>query len=313
MTTIMALLFSSSVDSAARWGAELTQLRPELDIRVWPEIGDPAAIETALVWRPEPGVLASLPNLKLILSLGAGVDHILCDPLLPRQVPIVRLVDPYLIDAMSEYVALQVLRLHRQDLDYRSQQQARVWRELPQKNAVERPVGILGVGEIGRDAARKLKALGFPVSGWGRRERTIDGFTTFAGRAGLRRLLERSEILVCLLPLTSETEGILDANAFALLPRGSGLINAGRGRHLVEEDLIPALDSGRLSAAALDVFRDEPLPPEHPFWRHPRILVTPHIAGITNPATAAPIVLDTIRRFEAGSPLPNQVDPVRGY
>jgi glyoxylate/hydroxypyruvate reductase A len=313
MTSVMALLFRSSVDSAARWGGELARLMPRLDIRVWPQIGDPTAIDYALVWRPEPGLLAGLPNLKLILSLGAGVDHIFADPQLPVGVPIVRLVDPYLTAAMSEYVVLQVLRLHRRDLDYQAQQQAGIWRELPQKNAGERPVGILGFGEIGQDAARKLAHLGFPVSGWGRRERTIAGFATFAGAEGLARLLAQSEILVCLLPLTGETQGILNARSFALLPRGAALVNAGRGGHLVEADLIPALDSGQLSAAALDVFQEEPLPPGHPFWRHPRILVTPHIAGTTNPTTAAPIVLDTIRRFEEGRPLLNQVDPARGY
>jgi len=309
----MALLFCSSVDSAARWRAHLARLTSELDIRVWPDVGDPAAIEYALVWRPEPGLLASLPNLRLILSLGAGIDHILCDPQLPREAPIVRLVDPYLTAAMSEYVVLQVLRLHRRDQDYRAQQQAGIWRELPQKNAGERPVGILGFGEIGQDAGRKLAALGFPVSGWGRTERKVAGFAAYAGAEGLPQLLGGTEILVCLLPLTAETEGILCARNFAALPRGAGLVNAGRGGHLVEEDLIPALDSGQLSAAALDVFRDEPLPPGHPFWSHPSILVTPHIAGITNPATAAPIVLDNIRRFEQGRPLLNQVDPAQGY
>ena len=153
----------------------------------------------------------------------------------------------------------------------------------PQKNAGERPVGILGFGEIGQDAGRKLAALGFPVSGWSRQEKTVAGFATFAGPAGLPQLLAQTEILVCLLPLTEETQGILNARTFAALPRGAGVVNAGRGAHLVEEDLIPALDSGQLSAAALDVFRDEPLPPGHSFWQHPRILVTPHIAGITNP------------------------------
>jgi glyoxylate/hydroxypyruvate reductase A len=309
----MALLFRSSVDSAARWREQLTRLMPEHAMRVWPDIGDPAEIDYALVWRPEPGLLAALPNLKLILSLGAGVDHILADPLLPRHVPIVRLVDPCLSEAMSEYVALQVLRLHRLDLDYRAQQQARIWRELEQKNAADRPVGILGFGEIGRAAGRRLRALGFPVAGWSRRARTVAGFTTFAGRDGLERLLARTEILVCLLPLTAATEGILCARNFAALPKGAGLVNAGRGAHLVEEDLIPALDTGQLSAAALDVFRAEPLPPEHPFWRHPRILVTPHVAGVTNPATAAPIIADAIRRFESGRPLRNRVDPARGY
>jgi glyoxylate/hydroxypyruvate reductase A len=257
--------------------------------------------------------LASLPNLKLILSLGAGVDHVLGDPQLPRHLPIVRLVDPYLSDAMTEYVVLQVLRLHRHDLDYQDQQRTLVWRELPQKNAAERPVGILGFGEIGQHAGHKLAALGFPVSGWTRSERKIEGFATYAGAAGLTQMLAATEILVCLLPSTSETHGILCARTFTGLPRGAGLVNAGRGAHLVEEDLIPALDSGQLSAAALDVFREEPLPSAHPFWRHPRILVTPHIAGTTNPATAAAIVLDNISRFEEGRPLLNQVDPARGY
>jgi glyoxylate/hydroxypyruvate reductase len=309
----MALLFQSSVDSAARWRAELAQLDPSLDIRIWPKLGNPSEIAYALVWRPQPGLLASLPNLRLILSLGAGIDHILCDPQLPDGIPIVRLVDPYLTQAMGEYVVLQVLRLHRRDLDYQAQQRAELWREMPQKNAGERPVGILGFGEIGQDAARKLAALGFPVSGWGRRKRTIPGFATYAGAAGFSQLLAGTEILVCLLPLTAETEGILSARAFAALPRGAGLVNAGRGGHLVEEDLIPALDSGQLSAAALDVFREEPLPLGHPFWHHPRILLTPHIAGITNPTTAAPIVLDNIRRCKAGRPLLNQVDPAQGY
>ncbi len=309
----MALLFCSSVDSAARWRARLAQLSSEIEVRIWPDIGDPAEIVYALVWRPQPGLLASLPNLKLILSLGAGIDHILADPLLPRGVPIVRLVDPYLIAAMSEYLVLQVMRLHRRDLDYQAQQQTGVWRELPQKNAGERPVGILGFGAIGQDAAKKLAGLGFPVSGWTRQPREIAGFTSYAGVSGLPRLLAGSEILVCLLPLTGATEGILNARTFGLLPEGAGLVNAGRGAHLVEADLIPALDRGQLSAAALDVFRDEPLAPGHPFWRHPRIVITPHIAGVTNPLTAAPIILDNIRRCAAGRALSHRVDPARGY
>jgi len=309
----MALLFYSPIDSAALWRQQLERLRPGLAMRVWPDVGDPAEIDYALVWRPEPGLLAALPNLKLILSLGAGVDHILADPLLPRHIPIVRLVDPYLSEAMSEYVALQVLRLHRRDLDYQRQQRAQIWRALEQKNAGERPVWILGFGEIGQAAGRKLRALGFPVAGWSRRAKTLAGFSTFAGREELPQLLARAEILVCLLPLTSATEGILCARTFAALPPGAGLVNAGRGGHLVEADLIAALDAGQLSAAVLDVFREEPLPPEHPFWHHPRIVITPHVAGVTNPATAAPIIIDTIRRFESGQPLRNRVDPERGY
>src|SRR6516165_6406930 len=216
----MALLFRSTVDSAARWRAQLTWLTQELDIRVWPDVGDPADIDYALVWRPEPGFLASLPNLKLILSLGAGVDHLLGDPQLPRHLPIVRLVDPHMTDAMSEYVVLQVLRLHRRDLDYRAQQEAGLWHELDQQNAVKRRVGILGLGELGRDAAKKLRALGFDVAGWSRGERTVPGVASYAGANGLPQLLGRSEILVCLLPLTAETEGILNGSTLALLPGG---------------------------------------------------------------------------------------------
>ena len=251
--------------------------------------------------------------MKLIVGLGAGVDHLLGDPLLPREVPIVRLVDPYMTDAMSEYVALSVLRLHRQDLDYLTQQRARVWQEREQKNAVERTVGILGFGTLGQDAGRKLKALGFDVAGWSRATKEIAGFASYAGPAGLDSLLARSEILVCLLPLTAETTGILNEAAFARLPRGAGLVNAGRGGHLVEADLIPALDSGQLSGAVLDVVGEEPLPAGHPFWRHPRIILTPHVAAETHPPTAAPIIREAIRRCEAGLPVENQVDLTRGY
>jgi len=309
----MALLFRSSVDSETRWKPQLTRLMPELEVRIWPEIGDPAEIDYALVWRPEPGLLASLANLKLILSLGAGVDHILCDPDLPRGVPIVRLVDPYMTDAMSEYVVLQVLRLHRQDLDYHAQQEAEIWRELDQKSGVERTVGILGICELGQDAARKLTRLGFDVALWGRRPRSVEGLLGFHGSAGLTALLGRSQILVCLLPLTDETAEILNARTFSMLPKGAALVNAARGGHLVEEDLLDALGCGQLSAAVLDVFRTEPLPAGHPFWHHPRIIVTPHIAAATNPPTAAPIILDNIRRFEQGRALLHQVDVARGY
>ena len=309
----MAILFRSTPASEARWRPSLSRLMPEHEFRFWPEIGDRAAIDYALVWNPEPGLLASLPNLKLIVCLGAGVDALLRDKTLPPGVPIVRLVDPYMTDAMSEYVAFQVLRLHRQDLDYLAQQRAHVWQEREQVNASERRVGILGFGTLGQEAGRKLQAFGFDVAGWGRTARQAPGFATYAGEAGFAELLARSDILVCLLPLTPATEGILDAAAFARLPHGAGLVNAGRGGHLVEADLIPALESGQLSGAVLDVARTEPLPPDHPFWSHPRIVVTPHVAAETNPPTAAVVIRSAIRQFETGLPLDNRVDPSRGY
>lgn len=309
----MAILFRSTPASEARWRPHLSRLMPQYEFRFWPEIGDRAVIDYALVWNPEPGLLASLPNLKLVVSLGAGVDGLLRDKTLPAGVPIVRLVDPYMTGAMSEYVVFQVLRLHRQDLDYIAQQRARVWQEREQVNASEHRVGILGFGTLGQDAARKLQVLGFDVAGWSRTVRPVPGFATFAGESGFGDLLARSDILVCLLPLTPATEGILDAATFARLPPTAGLVNAGRGGHLVEADLIPALDSGQLSAAVLDVARSEPLPPDHPFWSHPRIIVTPHVAAETNPPTAARIIREAIRQFESGEPLANRIDPARGY
>jgi len=309
----MVLLFQSSIDSAERWCAELHRLLPDLEIRVWPQIGNSSEIDVALVWRPPAGLLASLPNLKLIAGLGAGVDHVLADPLLPAGVPVVRLIDPYMTAAMSEYVQLQVLRLHRQDPIYLAQQREHVWRERPQPNAAGRRVGVLGMGELGRDAALKLSVLGFDVAGWSRTERRLPGIACFHAAEGLRALLARSEILVCLLPLTPATEGILDARLFAGLPRGAAIVNCARGPHLVEADLVAALDSGQVSAAILDVFRDEPLPPQHPFWSDPRILVTPHVAAATHAPTAAPVVADNVRRLRQGRPLLHLVDRERGY
>jgi len=309
----MAILVRSSPAALARWRPLLAAAMPERDVRFWPELGDTAEIDLALVWQPDPGLLASLPNLRLIVCLGAGVDAIIGDPTFPRHLPVVRLVDPYMTAAMSEYVVFQVLRLHRRDLDYLAQQRAAEWREHPQKNAAERPVGILGFGTLGQDAGKKLKALGFDVAGWRRSPKDVPGIPTYAGAAGFDAILARSEILVSLLPLTGDTEALLDARALARLPRGAAIVNAGRGRTLVEADLLAALDSGQLSAAALDVFQTEPLPPDHPFWRHPRIVVTPHIAADTHPATAIAAVVEAVREFEAGLQLTNRVDLERGY
>lgn len=309
----MAILVRAGAKALDSWRPLLTAALPGRDFRFFPELGDPAAIDTALVWQPEPRLLSGLPNLKLIVCLGAGVDAIIGEPTFPRHLPVVRLVDPYMTAAMSEYVVFQVLRLHRQDFVYSAQQRAAEWREHPQKNAAERPVGILGFGTLGQDAGTKLKALGFDVAGWSRSAKHVAGIPTYAGVDGLGAILARSEILVSLLPQTRDTEGLLGASAFACLPRGAALVNAGRGRTLVEADLLAALESGQLSGAVLDVFQTEPLPPGHPFWRHPRIVVTPHIAADTHPATAIAAVVTALREFEAGLPLTNRVDLERGY
>jgi glyoxylate/hydroxypyruvate reductase A len=309
----MVLLYRSQSDAAALWLGELRKFIPDLEMRVFPEIGDVRDIDAALVWKPQPGLLASLPNLKLIVSLGAGVDHLLADATTPRHVPIARLVDPYMTEAMSEYVLTQVLRIHRQDFAYRAQQRERVWRERPQPNALERRVGVLGLGELGSDAARKLSVLGFEVAGWSRRERRLPGMESFHGADGLIALARRSDILVCLLPLTRETAGILDARLFAAMPRGGAIVNAARGPHLVEADLLAALESGQLSAAVLDVFAEEPLPKDHPFWSHEKIIVTPHAAAATHAPTAAAGVAENLRRLGDGRPLINLIDAASGY
>lgn len=310
MTT---LLFASATDDAADWAAPLKEGMPGLDFRVWPDIGDPADIDYALVWKPEPGLLASLPRLKAIFSLGAGVDALLADPTLPDDVPLVRMVDRGLTEGMTEWVCTHVLAWHRQTAVYREQQAARLWRPLPEKLARERRIGILGMGELGGDAARMLAALRFDVAGWSRTPKEIPGVHCLHGPEGLDALLARSELLVCLLPLTPATEGILNAELFAKLPRGAWLINAARGRHLVEADLLAAIRSGQIAGATLDVFTTEPLPADHPFWSDPRIVISPHVASPTLARSAAARVIEGIRRAEAGEALHHVVDRRRGY
>jgi glyoxylate/hydroxypyruvate reductase A len=309
----LAILFVSAVDRIELWRPALEVALPGLELRVHPAIGDPRDIDCAIVWSPPRGLLASLPNLKLIASLGAGVDHLLADPDLPRDVPLVRLSDPDLVVSMRDYVLDAVLRLHRQGLVYAAQQREAVWRAHRQPSPGERRVGILGLGRLGSAVAETLRDHGFRMAGWSRGPKALADIVCFAGEDGFAALLARSEILICLLPLTAETTDCLDAAAFAKLPRGAGLINVGRGRHVVEPDLLAALDVGQLSYAILDVFREEPLPPTHPFWRHPRIVVTPHVAAFTNPETAAPLIAENIRRARDGRPLLDRVDPARGY
>jgi phosphoglycerate dehydrogenase-like enzyme len=210
-------------------------------------------------------------------------------------------------------VLLNVLRFHRQDPEYRTLQAARRWEELPAPDTASRRVGILGLGELGGAAAAALSALGFPVMGWSRAPKDRRGVECFHGPGGFDAMLPRADILVCLLPLTPETRGVLDRRALGLLPRGAFLLNAARGGHVVQDDLLAALDSGRIAAAALDVFEPEPLPPEHPFWSHPRVVMTPHAASITIPSSAAPQVVENLRRARSGRPLLNLVDFGAGY
>jgi glyoxylate/hydroxypyruvate reductase A len=309
----LALLFASPDDDPLAWSAALRRRVPDLEVRIFPEIGDPAAIDCALVWLPPPGLLAGLPNLRAIFSLGAGVDRLLEDPTLPPDVPLCRMVDPSLTASMAEFVLLHVLRYHR-DLDvYEAQQRRAAWRLLLPKPAAATVVGLMGLGELGTASARLLVRHGFTVRGWSRTRKAIEGVYSFAGPAELPAFLEGVSVLVCLLPLTEETRGVLNANLFARLPAGARLVNLARGAHLVEEDLLAALDSGRLAHATLDVFAREPLPEDHPFWRHPKITVTPHAAAYCQPESAAELVAENIRRLRSGRPLLHLVDRARGY
>lgn len=307
------MLFSSPDDPADIWVPELQRNLPELDFAIAPEIGDRAAIEYAIVWKPPAGLLASLPNLKLTFSIGAGIDHVLADPQRPVAVPIVRMVDPYLRDMMCEYAILGVLHFHRFMPEYQADQRSQGWQRRWPRYTPETTVGVLGLGEIGAKVAERLAAIGFRVRGWSRGEKPLPGIECFHGRGQLSRMLSACDYLVCVLPLTAETRGILDGAAFAALPRGAVLVSIGRGGHVVEADLLAALDSGQVGGAFLDVYANEPPPKEHRFWRHPRVVMTPHIAGEIVPKSCAKVVAANVHRHLAGQPIPHVVDLARGY
>ena len=313
----MTLLVAISDWQPDVWAKRLAALMPKRDIRVFPDLGDRADILYALVWKPEPGLLKSLPNLKAIFSLGAGVDHILADRALP-DVPIVRIVDADMTMRMGEHVVAHVLLHHRRLLAYREQQRERRWQELRQPPASSVNVGLMGLGELGRDAATKLAAVGFNIAGWSRTPKDIPGVACFAGPAGLGGFLARTDILVALLPLTADTRGILNRTLFARLRRdgplgGAVLINAGRGELQVEGDILAALNAGELKAASLDVFEKEPLADDSPLWAHPCVVVTPHVAAVSDGHALTRYIADQITAFEAGKPLQNVVDVERGY
>ncbi len=295
------------------WREHMQSLLPEFECRLWEDPGPLEAVEYAIVWRPPAGGLKQFPNLKAIVSIGAGIDHILADPELPRGVPIIRTTGSDLTERMREYVCLHVLRFHRRLPEHEEAQSLHEWRPGINPPASERKVGIMGLGNLGADAARTLAMIGFDVAGWSRGEKTIEGVATYAGEAGFDAFLARSEILVCLLPLTEATRGILDAALFAKLPKGAFLINCARGQHVVDADLLAALDSGQIAGATLDVFHQEPLPADNPFWSHPKVLVTPHVASLIDPVTGGKMIAANLRRFIAGQDVPDLVDLSKGY
>jgi glyoxylate/hydroxypyruvate reductase A len=309
----MAVLFLAPDIKPDSWVKHLRREDPQIDLRVWPAAGRAEEIDFVLCWKHPPGELKKYVNLKCIASLGFGVDHILSDPDLPPGVPITRIVDPDMIRAMREYVLAAVLNHTRQFDLYRREQLAKTWQpRLPRHPQTVR-VGVMGLGHLGADIGQTLSGMGFAVHGWSRSEKRLPGIESFAGADALEAFLSRSDILICLLPLTPATRGILDRRTLARLPQGAYVINAARGEHVVEEDLLAAVQSGHLAGACLDVFRTEPLPAEHPFWSHPQITVTPHIASLTYPRAVAPQLIDTYRRVRAGLTPEHTIDPQAGY
>jgi glyoxylate/hydroxypyruvate reductase len=308
----MALLITPTFGGAEVWRSAFATAMPEAEVRIWPEIGNVDEIDVAAFGSPPSGALRKLPNLRLIVSLTAGTEALLQDPDLPT-VPIVRAGDPAGDTMMNEATLLHVLRHHRHVPDYLRAQQRREWIKIPIKPAAERKVGVMGLGAIGLAAANALASVGFQVAGWVRQPRPSGEIEIFSGRDQLNAFLARSEIIVNLLPLTRETYGILGAETFKAMPSGAAIINLGRGEHVVESDLIAALDSGHLAAATLDVFPVEPLPSDSPLWRHPNITVMPHVARRPVPADLARRICEIIRKFRAGLPLTQQVDRDRGY
>jgi glyoxylate/hydroxypyruvate reductase len=300
----LQVLLCGSFDDREReaWWQALTDAVPDMAWQRDDRPVDAAAIDVAVVANPPPGALAHLPRLCFIQSLWAGVDRLLDDTTVPPDVPLARMVDPAMSTAMAETAAWAVLGLHRRFFDYAAQQRDALWRQLPQRRADEVRVCVLGAGHMGAAVAARLAGLGYRVTPW----RARDGVP-------LAGALATAEIVINLLPLTPATRGLLDAHCFAAMPRGASLVNLARGAHVVEADLLAALDSGHLQRAVLDVFQAEPLAAAHPFWRHPRVTVLPHVAALTDERSAATVVAHNLRALRSGQPLAHRVDRARGY
>lgn len=309
---IPKILFASEGLAVGSWAEAVRALRPGLDVVDWRDPVDPEAIGFALLWKRPTTGLGRYPNLRAIQSLGAGVNQL--DPAtLPAGVPLARLVDPHLTECMVDYAIAAVFRHFRGFDRFERLARARRWAYEAPPTRPDFPVGVMGLGKLGGAVADRLAGLGFPVSGWSRTTREHPRVTCFAGQAGLPAFLRGVRLAVCVLPLTPETEGILNRETLGMLAPGSHLVNMGRGGHLVEPDLVDLIRSGHIAGATLDVFRTEPLPADHPFYDVPEILITPHVAGAPNPRTAAPRIVENFERAMAGLPLLDAVDRERGY
>ncbi len=295
------------------WIEALKQVDPTLDIRAFPNDSNRQEIDFALTWRHPHGIFKDYPNIKCISSMGAGVDHLMKDHDLPRNVVITRLVDPFLAKDMSEFVLALVMNHLRALNAFKIKQTQSIWKPSSYLRINDVRVGIMGVGAIGKQVAVDLIKSGFQVIGWARTKKENSNFIVYAGAEELPEFLQHTDILVCVLPLTPETSGILNKNTFTLLPKNAFVINVGRGEHVVEKDLIAFIADGHLSGASLDVFATEPLPASNKLWTHPRINITPHIASLTDPDSVAPQIVENYKLMKEGKPLVNVVSRELGY
>jgi len=308
----LTFLYKADPVRGAEWADLFAQKASDIPFRIWPDVGPAEDVRYLGAWLPPDDLAKTFPNLEILFSLGAGIDQFDLSAL-PEHLPLVRMIEPGIAEGMTEYVTMAVLALHRDLLPYIDQQRRALWQGMRLVPYQEQRVVVLRLGMLGQAVLERLQPYGFALSGWSRSPRAIDGVDIYSGISELPRFLSGCDILICLLPLTDETRGILNAELFARLPRGAALVSAGRGGHFHQDDLLAALDSGQLSGAVLDVTDPEPLPGEHPFWSHPKILLTPHIASMTRPETAVDHVLDTVRRHREGLPLTGVVDRLRGY
>lgn len=308
----MSLLLLAPDRDMTIWKDALREADPNLEVEIWPEVANRERVQCIVSWNHPKQVLNRFPNLKVISSLGAGVDHILNDGTLPESVAVCRVVSPSLVRQMQEYVLTAVLNYQRNMFAYFRQREANTWKAYPNNKPGNIPVGVMGLGKLGRPVAEILVTNGYTVNGWSQTEKVIPGVRSFAS-ARLDRFLGATRILVCLLPLTDETEHIMDLDLFKQLIRPAFVINVGRGEHLVDEDLVYAMDKGWVDGACLDVFTEEPLPERHPFWNRKEIMITPHAASLTPPGEVAEQIVENYKRALSGMPLIDRVDRIKGY
>ncbi len=307
------LIFNSLIGKKEDWAKLINTSLPELEIREWPEIGDPKDIEYLIIGRPTLEELPTLPNLKLMLTMLAGVEGIINNPACPNGIPLVKGEPESGDPSLTEYAITHVLRHHRNLQAYLNYQRQRCWQPIDQKEPCEQRVGILGYGTMSKPIVKALIDMKFDVAAWARTPKKSAPTKIFSGRVEFDYFLKRTDIMVCLLPLTIQTEGILNSETFSKMPKGASIINLGRGRHVINDDLIAALDSGQLSAATLDVTEPEPLPNDSPLWNHPNVTILPHVARRPPVIQIAAIFIENIRRFNENEPLLQLTDRVRGY